>query len=53
VGLLLFVTVNFAMNVPWDITRLLIALLALAALFKKVDVLYIVLIGSVISALVL
>jgi chromate transporter len=53
VGLLLFVTVNFAMNVPWDMIRLLIALLALAALFKKVDVLYIVLIGSVISALIL
>ena len=53
VGLLLFVTINFAMNVPWDMIRLLIALLALAALFKKVDVLYIVLIGSVISALIL
>jgi chromate transporter len=50
VGLLLFVTVNFAMNVPWDIIRVLIALSALAALFKKVDVLYIVLIGSAISA---
>ena len=50
VGLLLFVTVNFAMNVPWDIIRVIVALLALAALFRKVDVLYIVLIGSAISA---
>jgi len=53
VGLLLFVTVSFAINVSWDMIRLLIALLTLAALFKKVDVLYIVLIGSVVSALVL
>jgi chromate transporter len=51
VGLLLFVTVNFAMNVPWDLIRLFVALSALAALFRKVDVLYIVLIGSAISAL--
>ncbi len=49
VGLLLFVTFNFAINVPWDLIRVLVALLALVALFKKIDVLYIVLIGSAIS----
>jgi chromate transporter len=51
VGLLMFVTVNFALNVPWDIIRELLAIAALTALFKKVDILYIVLIGSAVSVL--
>jgi|WetSurMetagenome_2_1015567.scaffolds.fasta_scaffold00155_5 chromate transporter len=53
VGLLLFVTINFALNVPWDIIRALLAIAALTALFKKVDVLYIVLAGSAVSVLLM
>ncbi len=49
VGLLFFVTVKFALAVPWDITRALLVCAALAALLKKVDILYIVLITSAIS----
>jgi len=42
VGLLLYVTVKFAFAVPWDIVRVIIACATLVALFKKVDILYIV-----------
>lgn len=43
VGLLLYVTVKFAFAVPWDVARVLIVCAALAALLKKIDILYIVL----------
>lgn len=43
VGLLLYVTVKFAFAVPWNGSRILIVCAALAALFKKIDILYIVL----------
>ena len=49
VGLLLFATIKFAINVPWDIIRALLGLVALAALIKKIDILYVVLIGAAIS----
>jgi chromate transporter len=49
VGLLFFVTVKFASAVPWDIVRVLLACAAFAVLVKKVDILYVVLIGAVIS----
>jgi chromate transporter len=49
VGLLLYVTLKFALDVPWDILRMLLGLAALTALVKKIDVLYIVLSGAVIS----
>jgi chromate transporter len=53
VGLLLYVCIKFAMAVPWDIVRILLGLAALAALLRKVDILYIVPIGAVFSILVL
>jgi chromate transporter len=53
VGLLLYVCIKFTMTVPWDITRILLGLLALVALLRKVDTLYIVPIGAIISVLVL
>ncbi len=53
VGLLLFVTVQFTLAIPWDIPRLLILAGALAALLLKRDVLWVVLIGGVISYFVL
>ena len=53
VGLLLFVTIQFALAIPWDIPRLLIGAGALVALLFKRDILWVVLIGGVISAFVL
>jgi chromate transporter len=53
VGLLLYVCLKFTMDIPWDIVRILLCLAALTALLRKVDILYIVLIGAVISVFVL
>ena len=49
VGLLLFVTIKFALAVPWDVTKVLLGVVVLAALIKKVNILYVVLTGAVIS----
>jgi len=49
VGLLFYVTLKFAFDVPWDIIRSLLGLVALAALVKKIDILYVVLIGAAVS----
>jgi chromate transporter len=49
VGLLLYVTVRFALAVPWDILRVGLAVAVLIALLRKVDLLYIILIGAAIS----
>lgn len=53
VGLLVFVCIKFAMNVPWDVIRILMGLAASTALLCKVDILYIVALGAVISVFVL
>jgi chromate transporter len=53
VGLLLFVCFKFATTVPWDVARILLGLAALAALIRKVDILYIVLAGAVVSVFIL
>lgn len=53
VGLLLFVTIKFAAAVPWDILRLVIVTAAVAALLKKIDILYIVLAGALFSIFLL
>jgi chromate transporter len=49
VGLLLAVTVLFALKVPWDFFRALIAVAAFIALLLKVEVYWVVLAGIVIS----
>jgi chromate transporter len=49
VGLLLYVTIKFTIAVPWDLFRVILVLAVLAALIKKVDLLYIVLIGAGLS----
>jgi chromate transporter len=51
VGQLLFVTIRFAADVPWNLARVMLGLTALIALFRKVDILYVVLAGAVISIL--
>lgn len=51
-GLLLFIALKFAFEVHWDTLKVLLWLLSFAALLKKVDILYIVLIGSAISVFI-
>jgi chromate transporter len=52
VGLLFFVSMKFAMAVPWDAMRVLVGVAAFVALYRKVDILYVVLIASVVSVLI-
>lgn len=49
VGLLLYVLIKFVIAVPWDIPRVLLGVVALIALLKRIDLLYIVIIGAIIS----
>jgi len=52
VGLLLSVTIRFALHVPWDLARLLLASVAFVALRFKINILWVVLIGTIVSLLV-
>ena len=52
VGLLFYMTIRFAVAVPWDAVRVLFGIAVLAALARKVNILYVVLAGSVLSVLV-
>jgi chromate transporter len=49
VGLLLYVTVKFALAVPWNVLKVLVCAAALGALLKKIDILYVVCIGAFLS----
>jgi chromate transporter len=51
VGLLLTVTFRFGSNISWDIPRISLATAAFVALLLKVEIIWIVLAGTVISAL--
>jgi len=53
VGLLIYVLIKFALAVPWDVVRIILGLAALAALIRKVDILYIVPAGAVLSVIFL
>ncbi len=53
VGLLFYVTMKFGFAVQWDIIRAVLAGVAFAALVKKVDILYVVLVAAFISAFTL
>lgn len=53
VGLLAAVTVRFALQVHWDWPHLLLACAALAALLKKIDILWVFLAGAILSILLL
>lgn len=53
VGLLLFVTFKFANDVPWNTIKVTICLCTAVALYKKIDVLYIVIAGGTISIFLL
>ena len=53
VGLLLTVTFRFASNIPWDIPRVSLAAAAFVALLFKVEIIWIVLAGTVVSMFLL
>jgi chromate transporter len=53
VGLLLTVTIRFALDIPWDVPRILLSGAAFVALILKVDILWVVIIGTVISLIIL
>lgn len=53
VGLLLAVTIQFALKISWDFPRVLLASGAFVGLIFKVDLLWIVLSGTIISVFVL
>ncbi len=53
VGLLLSVTIRFALHVHWDLSHILLAGGALVALILKVDILWVVVIGTIISVIML
>ncbi len=53
VGLLLSVTLRFAFDVPWEPVRIALAAASLLALLFKIDILYVVLIGTIIAIFVL
>ncbi len=50
VGLLLSVTIRFGLNVQWTWAHAALALAAFAALYHKVDILWVVLAGTAVSA---
>lgn len=49
VGLLCTVTIRLALHVHWDWSHLLLAATAFAALFKKIDLLWVVLAGATVA----
>jgi chromate transporter len=51
VGLLLTVTIRFALNVHWDISHILLASGALVALLLNADILWVVVVGTIISVI--
>ena len=52
VGLLLYLTIRFAVAVPWDAVKVLFGIAVIVALARKVSILYVVLIGSALSIVV-
>ena len=53
VGLLLSVTVLFALKIPWDLWRTLLAVAAFVALLLKVEIYWVVIAGVIISIFLL
>ena len=51
VGLLLTVTIRFALNVHWNMIHIILSAAAFAALLLEVDILWVVLIGALISVI--
>lgn len=52
VGLLFYMTIRFAVAVPWELSKVLFGIAVVFALARKMNILHIVLIGSVLSFVV-
>jgi chromate transporter len=52
VGLLCYMTIKFAVAVPWDVVKVLFGIAVLVALARKVNILHVVLVGSVLSIII-
>jgi chromate transporter len=52
VGLLFYMTIRFAVAVPWEPSKVLFGIAVVIALARKVNILYIVLIGSALSIVI-
>ena len=52
VGLLCYMTIRFAVAVPWETSRILFGIAVVIALARKINILYVVLVGSVLSVVV-
>jgi chromate transport protein ChrA len=53
VGLLFTVALRFAWNINWDIAHILLAVLAMVALLSKIDILWVVIAGMVLSIILI
>jgi len=53
VGLLLAVTIQFTLAINWGVYQVLIAIVAFLVLRLKVDILWVVSVGAIVSALIL
>jgi hypothetical protein len=51
VGLLFYTAIKSSVNVPWDIMRVILGIAALTALLRKIDVLYVVVVASLVSVI--
>jgi chromate transporter len=52
IGLLCYMTIRFALAVPWDAVKVLFGVAAIVALARKVNLLHVVLAGAVLSVLI-
>jgi len=52
VGLLFYMTIRFAVAVPWEPRKVLFGIAVVVALARKMNILYVVLIGSVLSVII-
>ena len=52
VGLLCYMTIRFAVAVPWETSRILFGIAVVIALARKINILYVVLVSSVLSVVV-
>jgi len=52
VGLLFYMTIRFALAVPWDAVKVLFGIAVIVALVRKVNLLHVVLAGSILSVLI-
>jgi chromate transporter len=52
VGLLFYMTIRFAVAVPWELSKILFGIAVVFALARKLNILYVVLIGSALSIVI-